>query len=114
MSNKLKTFTVFKYIFHILEHLAAKKRIEKITFFYRFEWCRKENQKEKRKHKARTAKFVGKKNNELKSKGLTKQLIMLTDIRMRSLIHHYEDIIKTQNKKAKGYIGKQEEFLKNV
>ena len=39
---------------------------------------------------------------------------MLTDIRMRSLIHHYEDIIKTQNKKAKGYIGKQEEFLKNV
>ena len=39
---------------------------------------------------------------------------MLTDIKKRSLIHRYEDIIKTQNKKAKGYIGKQEEFLKNV
>ena len=33
LSNKLKTFTVFKHIFHILEHLAAKNELKKLRFF---------------------------------------------------------------------------------
>ena len=43
----------------------------------------------------------------LKNKGLTRQPPMSLILRKQ-----YEDIIKTQNKKAIGYIGKQGELFK--
>ena len=43
----------------------------------------------------------------LKNKGLTRQPPMSLTLRKQ-----YEDIIKTQNKKAIGYIGKQGELFK--
>ena len=52
-------------------------------------------------------------NDDVKEQGLNETVSSFNNSQEAVLIiHHYEDIIKTQNKKAIGYIGKQGKLFK--
>ena len=96
MGNKPKIFRFSKPIFNTLEQLAATKNLKKLWFFIDSNGV--ENQKENEgKHKGEQLNSL-KENDGVKEQGLnettnnSQEAIVIT--------RRYEQIIKTQNKKA--------------
>ena len=81
--------------------------------FYRLEQCRKEQLRRKQSKQRKRELFDSlQENDDVEEQGLNETVNYVNKSQEAIfIIHRYEDIIKTPNKKAIGYIGKQGELL---
>ena len=82
--------------------------------FYRLEQCRKEQLRRKQSKQRKRELFNSlQENDDVEEQGLNETINYVNKSQEAIfIIHRYEGIIKTPNKKAVGYIGKQGELLK--